>query len=313
MNVFVTGATGVLGRRVVPALLAKGHRVRALARSRENLPVLARLGAEPFEGDLFDRASLTRGLQGQDAVVHAATAIPTKARVQEADFAANDRIRGEGTTALVDAARSTYVRAFVYPSIVWLARPADGAPFAEDAPVSNEPVHAASVAAERTVLALEDAGIDAGVLRFGWFYAPDAATTLAMGTALRKRRMPIVGRGDAFLTLIHADDAASAIAAWLAQPKVGTWHVCDREPVTTSAFLAEFARALGAKPPRHVPVWLAKLVAGAPTARFLTESVRTNAKRFEAEFGWQPRYPDHRAGLAQVCRTWAETGSAGKA
>ncbi|HLQ26361.1 MAG TPA: NAD(P)-dependent oxidoreductase [Acidiferrobacterales bacterium] len=307
MKVFIAGATGVLGRRLVRLLHERGHSVIGLQRRPANEPVIRGLGAESRPGDLFDVDALAHAAEGADVIVHAATAIPTGRRVTPPDFALNDRIRTEGTRAL--AAAKVGARGFLFQSIVWVATPPDGSPFDERSPVGHNPLYRSTIAGEAIAHeAGEKFGFAAGVLRCGWFYAPDSAHTRFMGKEIARRRLPIIGRGDAAWSLIHVDDAASAFAAVVAAPHRGLWHVVDDVPVPVAEFLRHFAERLAARPPFRVPTWLARLVAGNYAVGLLTTSIRTSNARFRKDFGWTPRYPSYREGLEQIVAAWRGEG-----
>jgi nucleoside-diphosphate-sugar epimerase len=309
VKVFLTGATGVLGRRLVRQLRERGHAVSALRRRAENEPVLRALGAEPRQGDLFDADSLARAAEGAEVVIHAATAIPTGARATPRDFELNDRIRTEGTAALAAAAAKSGARTFLFQSIVWVAAPRDGAPFDEDARPSDDPTMRGTIEGERlTREAGAKHGFVAAVLRCGWFYAHDAAHTRFMGAQLARRRMPVIGRGDAAWSMLHVENAAGAFVAAAEARKSGLWHVVDDGPVTMAEFLGAFAERLGARPPRRVPGWLARIAAGKYAVDFLTSPVRASNARFRRDFGWTPRYPTYREGLDEIVAVWKAEG-----
>lgn len=305
MRVFIAGATGVLGRRLVGQFVGRGHEVVGLARDERGRRAVESLGGAAREGDIFDADSLARAAEGADVVVHAATSIPNKQRLRAEDFATNDRIRRDGTRTLAAAAGRAGARLYLQQSIAWVARPADGSFFDEDSPPRPDEISRSAFDAEQ--LAGEAGardGFGVGVLRCGWFYAPDAASTRAFGEGLLKRRLPVVGRGDAALACVHADDAAAAFVAAAEAGRGGLWHVVDDRPVTVREMLEEFARALGAPPPRRVPVWLARLVAGPYAVEFMTSPTRTSNARLRRETDWRPRFPTVTEGLAQVVNEW---------
>jgi len=309
MRVFVAGATGVVGRRLVRQLAVRGHEVVALARGPEKEGLVRRLGGTPVRGDLFDADSLAPAMAGCDVAIRAATAIPTKPRVRLRDFAMNDRIRTEGTRAILEAAARARVSAYVHESVVWDAGRPDGGPFDEDAPARPIAGLAGTIAGER--IAREDGarlGINVAVLRFGVFYSADAAHTRTIGQRLSRRALPIIGDGSATWSMIHADDAAEAFVASAERPRSGLWHVVDDRPVTLAELFGDLARRLGAPPPRRVPMWLAMLIGGRLTVETLTTSFPTSNAKLRRDFGWAPHYPTHREGLDQVLAAWREEG-----
>jgi nucleoside-diphosphate-sugar epimerase len=301
MNVFIAGATGVLGRRLVRQLRERGHRVAGLVRSREGERLVESLGGAARFADLFDPNALVHAAQGAEVVIHAATAIPTRPRTTLGDWETNDRIRRAGTQALVDCAARIGARQFIFQSIVWVARPPDDGEFDEDSPTRPDAIVQSAVDGERIAQqTAAEHGLAACVLRCGMFYAADAAHTRMMVEGLKRRRMPIIGRGDAVWCLLHADDAAGAFVAAAESGNGGLWHVVDDEPVTAADFLNALAARLGAAPPRHVPVWLARLLAGRDIIEFFTHSTRTTSARFKRDFGWQPKYPTYREGIEEA-------------
>jgi len=174
MNIFVAGATGVLGRRLVKQFSERGHQVTGLARSRAGERIVEGLGGTPRFADLFDSAALVHAAEGAEVVIHAATAIPVKARTRASDWEANDRIRGEGTEALVDCAGRVGAKQFIFQSIVWVARPADDSEFDEDSPADPDPLIRSALDGERIAQEASARGGFAGcVLRCGWFYSSD--------------------------------------------------------------------------------------------------------------------------------------------
>lgn len=309
MRIFIAGATGVLGRRLVRRCCEHGHRVSGLARNPEAAALLRSLGAEACSADLFDTDALARAADGAEIIIHAATAIPTRSRPGAADWAMNDRIRRDGTRALAACAGRIQARHYVQQSIVWVARPPDGGDFDEDSPPHPNPVTQSALDAETIAReAGAQYGFSVAVLRCAWFYGPDCAHTRLLGQGLSCGKIPIIGKGEAVLSCLHVDDAAAAVTIAAESGRTGLWHVTDDTPVTVAAFLRRFAHALRARPPSHVPAWLARLVAGNYAVDFFTRSTRTGNARFREAFGWRPRFPDVGAGLDQVVQTWRAEG-----
>ncbi|MEX0679698.1 MAG: NAD-dependent epimerase/dehydratase family protein [Pirellulales bacterium] len=303
MNVFVAGSTGVLGRRLVQQFSERGHRVTALVRSRAGERLVASLGGTPRFADLFDSAALVHAAEGADVVIHAATAIPVKTRTSPRDWEPNDRIRREGTASLAECAGRIGAKQFIFESIVWVARPADDSEFDEDSSAAGDPHIQSALDGERIAQEAAGRGGFAGcVLRCGWFYSSDSAQTQMMVDGLKRRRFPIIGTGDAVWRMLHPDDAAGAFVAAAESGKGGLWHVVDDEPVTAAEFLTALAQRFSAPPPRRVPVWLARLMAGRAAAEFFTRSTRTTADRFKRDIGWQPQFPTYRAGIEEIER-----------
>jgi nucleoside-diphosphate-sugar epimerase len=305
MRVFIAGASGVLGRRLIQQFTARGHLVVGQVRGAKAESVVRAMGGEPRHADLFDAESLAQAADGCDTVIHAATAIPVKRKTTPADWAMNDHIRRKGTRCLTEAAAKIGAKTYLQQSVVWVARPRDESAFDEDSPAVPDPLLQSAIDAE--AIAREAGSVEGfvtGVLRGGAFYDPDSAHFRMLADALRKREMPILGRGDAVRAMIHTDDAASAFACAAEQPKNGTWHVVDDELVSVRALLEGLASRLGAPPPRRVPYWLARWIAGEQAFSYFTKSTRTTNARFRRDFNWTPRYPTYREGLDQIVAAW---------
>lgn len=311
MKVFVAGATGVLGRRIVRRLLAEGHGVAALSRSVRNREWLSANGAEPRNGDLFDRAGLRDIVAGCDAVVNVATAIPTGARPAAADWLLNDRIRTEGTENLFSAAAAGGCRLFIQEGVTFLYGDRGGEWTDESVPpaAALPPMLRSAVTMEEilTGAAIKGRGPAVTILRFGSLYAHDSAQTAGMFSMVEKRRLPLIGKGDAYWNLIHADDAAEAVLCALAKPgggAAGTFNICDDEPVKFRDLVHFIAGTLGARSPGRIPALLARLFIGTPAVKFLTASARCSNAAAKRELGWSPSYPTYREGFPIEIQRW---------
>lgn len=290
----------------------RGHRVVGLARDEKGRQTIRGLGGEAVVGDIFDADSLAAAAGHADVVVHAATSIPAGVSRDRAGWELNDRLRREGTRALAEAAARVGAKTYIQQSVVWVARPADGSFFEEKTAV-REPGELYRSAFDGEQIAAEAGekyGFHVSVLRCGGFYAPDAHHTRALARGLLKRRLPLIGAGEAVSANLHADDAASAFVAAAEAGWRGLWHVTDDEPTTVREMLFEFARGLGAPPPRRVPLWLARLVVPKVVLDFFTRSTQTSNRLFRAELGWSPRFPSFREGLEDVVGTWRAEGFA---
>jgi nucleoside-diphosphate-sugar epimerase len=246
MKVFVTGATGVLGRAVVPLLAAAGHQVRGLARSEQNDATLRALGAEPVRADLFAVDSLRQAIAGSDAILHLATKIPpTNAASRPAAWAENDRIRREGTRNLVDAALATGVETLIYPSVVFVYRDG-GARWleADTAELDPGPIRS-TLEAEAEVARFAATGRRGITLRSGAFYGPGAPSTEDQLRFARRGVALLIGAADAYQPMIWVDDAASAVVVALDRAPSGVYDVVDDEPMQRGELTAVFARAVG--------------------------------------------------------------------
>lgn len=310
MRIFLAGATGLLGRRLTRLFLEQGHEVVGLARSDNAEEQLRRLGAIPCRASIFNADALAQAAEGCEGVIHAATAIPVKTRPTSRDWALNDALRREGTRALTTCAHQIGARLYIQQSEVWVAAPPNGTWFDETTPPAPDTV-------SRSALNGEQIACEAGarhhftvmVLRCGWFYGHDAPHTHLFGQSLKKRRLPIIGDGNAFWAPLMLDDAASAFATAATNPQNGVWHVVDDTPVRVVDFLHTFANLLNAPRPWRVPVWLARWVAGDYATTFFTRSIRTRNTRFREAFGWQPHFPSYREGLAHIVATWQKEGA----
>lgn len=310
MHVFLAGATGVIGRALVPRLLAAGHRVTALTRWPSRRGELEALGASPVVGDVFDRPAMVELVSAAkpDALVHQLTAIPPRINPRRVahDLALTNRLRTEGTANLLAAARVAGVERFVAQSIAFAHRPAGEGPLDEDAPLYLDAPRAfvgvieAVAELERRVTTPTD--LVGCALRYGFFYGPGTiyAPDGTFVEDVRRRRVPLVGRGAGVFSFVHVDDAAAATVLALERGARGVYHVVDDHPAPVREWLPELASRLGAPPPRHVPAWLARLTAG-PYAIYLMEQLRgvSNARAKEA-LGWSPAHPSWREGFAAL-------------
>jgi nucleoside-diphosphate-sugar epimerase len=297
---------------MVRQLLEKNHRVVGLARDEKGKQAIKRLGGDAFIGNIFDADSMAATVKQADVVIHAATAIPTGVSSKRADWALNDRLRREGTRALTEAAAKLGAKTYIQQSVVWVARPPDDSFFDEKTPVEQPgELYRSAFEGEQIALAAgEKYGFNVSVLRCGGFYAPDAQHTRDFASGLLKRRLPLIGAGEAISANIHADDAASAFVAASEAGKRGLWHVTDDDPTTIRDMLFEFARQLGASTPRRIPLWLAGMFVGKSVIEFFTRSTRTSNRLFRDEVGWSPRFSSFRVGLGEVVGTWRTEGFA---
>jgi nucleoside-diphosphate-sugar epimerase len=307
MRVFVAGASGALGRPLLPRLVAAGHEVTGMTRREERAAEIRAAGAEAVVCDVFDATALSEALAAAApaAVVHALTALPPRINPRKDYLAPTNRVRTEGTRNLLAAARAAGVRRVVAESVAFFYRPEgswvkdeEDPPF-EQAPGVFGPAVEAVAALERQVLDAE--GMDGLLLRFGWFYGPGTyyASDGSQADETLKRRVPIVGTGAGTFSFIHIDDAADAVVAALERGAPGVYNVVDDEPAPMHEWLPVYAEALGAKPPRRVPAWLARIVAGpAMTGAALTMRGASNAKA-KRELGWAPAHPSWRQGFRE--------------
>jgi 2-alkyl-3-oxoalkanoate reductase len=303
MKVFVAGASGAIGTRLVPQLLAQGHDVIGTARSSAGIALLAALGAEPLVLDLLDARAVRRAvLDAQpDAIVHEATALANARFTRNLDrsFVETNRLRTEGTDALLAAAREAGVARFVAQSFASMRYERAGSFVkTEDAPLDPTPV-AGMRETSAAMNYLDEAVTAAGgiALRYGVFYG---AANDGLVEPVRKRQFPIVGDGGGVASWIHLDDAAAATVLALDHDGPTVYHVVDDEPAPVREWLPVLASALDAEPPRRVPVWLARVIAGENAVMLGTEARGASNAKAKRELGWTLRYPSWREGFAQV-------------
>jgi nucleoside-diphosphate-sugar epimerase len=307
MRVFVAGGTGVLGRRLVPRLVARGHQVTATTTSAARLDLLAQLGAAGVVMDGLDAASVGEAVAAAqpDTIVHEMTAISPahagKPDIKHIDrwFAGTNRLRTEGTDHLLAAAEATGVAHFAAQSYAsWNGIRTGGWVKTEEDPLDpgEGTIMHAGAAAIRHV---EDAVLGAGgvVLRYGGFYGPGATDDQV--ELIRKRQFPLVGRGTGYSSWVHLDDAASATVLAVEQKVTGVFNIVDGEPAPASEWLPYLAQCAGAKPPMRVPRWLARLLAGEAAVTMMTEGRGFSNAKAKRELGWQLRYPSWRQGFRE--------------
>jgi nucleoside-diphosphate-sugar epimerase len=308
MKVFLTGATGAIGRRIVPRLVERGHEVVGMTRSPSKEGMLRDLGAEPVVADGLDRRAVVKAIRRAEpeVVVHEMTAISDikSFRKLDQEFELTNRLRAEGTDTLIEGARLAGARRVVAQSFGgWTSERTGGWVKTEEDPLDPNPPKAMSqsLAAIRHLEAAVTSadGLEGVVLRYGGFYG--AGSTLGEGgdflEQIRKRRLPIVGDGAGRWSFIQLDDAASATVLAIEGEATGIYNVSDDEPAPVSEWLPYLARVLGAPPPRHVPVWLGRLLAGEPGVSMFTKSRGVSNAKFKDEFGWTLEYPSWRKGF----------------
>jgi nucleoside-diphosphate-sugar epimerase len=303
MRVFVVGASGAIGTRLVPQLIDRGHEVIGTCRSPDNAERLRALGAEPAVLDALDARAVRDAVATAepDAIVHQATALADVRFSKHLDrsFAQTNRLRREGTDALLAAAREAGVPRFVAQSFANFRYARVGGPVkTEDDPLDLTPVGGMGETAA-AMRYLDQAVTDAGgiALRYGSFYG---APNDGLLEPVRKRQFPIVGDGGGVSSFVHLDDAAAATVLALEHDGPAIYNIVDDEPAPVREWLPVLANALGAKPPRHFPVWLARLFAGEPGVMLGTEARGASNAKAKRELGWTLRYPSWREGFAEA-------------
>jgi nucleoside-diphosphate-sugar epimerase len=302
MRVFLAGATGAMGRTLLPQLISAGHQVTGTTRSRDKFDQLRAWGADPVLVDGLDAAAVGEAVAAAEpeAIIHQMTALTGSSDLRHFDktFAVTNQLRTVGTDNLLAAARAAGVRRFVAQSFTGWPNERTGGPIkTETDPLDPNPPKwqrqslAAIKYVERSVLAAPVEGV---VLRYGMFYGPGASDELIQ--LIRKRRMPVVGDGGAVWSMIHIDDAASATVAALAAGQ-GIYNIVDDDPATSAVVLSTLAEIVGAKAPRHLPVWLARLAAGEVGVAYLTSIRGSSNAKAKRELGWQPHWASWREGF----------------
>jgi 2-alkyl-3-oxoalkanoate reductase len=311
MRIFVAGATGALGRRLVPLLVSGGHTVVGTTHTPGKADALRAAGATPVVLDALDRDAVIDALvrAEPEVVVHELTALAgfTDFRKFDESFAATNRLRTEGTDHLLAAARAAGAGRLVAQSyggpgfFVRTGGPVktEDDPFDPDPPAAlRRPIQAVRYL-ERAIREAE--GIQGTVLRYGGFYGP--GTSLGEGgaylEAVRRRQFPIVAGGTGVWSFIHIDDAATATLAAIERGRTGAYYIVDDDPAPVGEWLPALAAAIGAKPPWRVPAWLARLLVGEHGVVMMTESRGASNAKAKRELGWRPAYPSWRTGFRE--------------
>jgi nucleoside-diphosphate-sugar epimerase len=304
MRVFVAGGTGVVGRALVPQLVARGHEVTATTTSAARLGLLEQLGADGVVMDGLDAVSVGAAVAAArpDAIVHQMTALSAahagRPDLKHPDrfFAGTIRLRSEGTDHLLAAAEATGVSRIVAQSFGAFNGIREGGWVkTEEDPTDPGPVGARQ--GTQALAHLEDAVVKAGgaALRYGSLYGPGAIDDWV--ELVRKRQFPLVGGGTGYLSWVHVDDVASATVLALEQPATGVFNIVDDEPAPASQWLPYLAQCAGAKRPMRVPKWVARLLAGEMAVIMMTEGRGFSNAKAKRELGWELRYPSWRQGF----------------
>jgi nucleoside-diphosphate-sugar epimerase len=306
MRIFIAGATGALGKQLVPQLVERGHEVVGMTRSPDKAALIEEQGAKAAIADGLDPEAVAQAVATAEpeVIVHQMTALAGNLgdmRHLDRAFAQTNRLRTEGTDHLLSAGRAVGVERFVAQSYEpWSYARVGGPVKTEDDPTDDDPPEAVRETLE-AIKDLERAVLDSGgiVLRYGSFYG---APIDPLRDAVRERKVPIVGDGGSVWSLVHVDDAASATVLALERGKTGVYNVADDEPALVREVLPTLAKALGAPPPRKVPVWLAKLFAGEIGVVTMTQLRGASNAKAKRELGWTLRYPSWRQGFEAAYR-----------
>ena len=312
MKVFVAGATGALGKQLVPMLVAEGHEVTGMTRTAAKQDLVRELGARPVVADALDPEAVAQAVAAgePEVVIHELTAIDVSSFRRSIDkmFAQTNRLRTQGTAHLLAAAHAVGARRFIAQSFAgWPFERSGGTIKAEEEPLEQNPPKTISETltaikyVERVVT--EADGIEGLALRYGGFYGP--GTSLAVDPdgeqieMISKRRWPIVGNGAGILSLVHIQDAAAATVAALDHGEAGVYNVVDDEPAPMSVVIPEIAKVIGAEPPRRIPRWLGRLIAGEGMTMMMTEVRGASNAKAKRDLGWVLRYPSWRLGIRE--------------
>jgi nucleoside-diphosphate-sugar epimerase len=312
MQVFVAGASGALGKQLVPKLVEQGHEVTGMTRNSAKRDLVREMGARPAVADGLDPEAVAEAVAEAepDVVVHQLTAInPGKlGRSIDKLFTLTNRLRTEGTDHLLAAARAVGAKRFIAQSFAgWPFELIGGPVKTEEDPLQSSPPKTVSQSLgairylEETVTGAD--GIEGLALRYGGFYGP--GTSLGINpdgeqiVMIRKRRLPIIGDGGGIWSLVHIQDAASATAAAVERGEPGVYNVVDDEPAPAGVIITELANVIGVKEPRRIPRWLGRLIAGEGNEIMMTEVRGASNAKAKRELGWQLRYPSWRLGFRE--------------
>lgn len=308
MRVFVAGASGAIGRPLVRQLVAAGHEVTGMTRRPERAEEITAAGAAGVVCDVFDAGALRETLAAArpEVVVHELTALPAALDIRKDDvYDSTNRVRTEGTRNLVEAAGAAAARRMVAQSISFVYAQSGGWVKTEEDPVISdapEPFAGAMEAMmdlERQVSGAD--GLEGLILRYGFFYGPQTAFASDGYYAgeVRRRRFPVIGKGEGVTSFIHVDDAAAATVIACERGAPGIYNVTDDDPAPMRDWVPAFAATIGAKRPRRVPVWLAKLVGGRTVVAMTTATRGGSNAKAKRELGWEPLYSSWRQGFSE--------------
>src|SRR5258706_3648977 len=313
MRILVAGATGAIGRRLLPRLVAAGHKVVGTTRTEEKMGLIRHPGGEPLIADGLDGGAIRRAVQSAkpDVIVHEMTDLKGASDLRHFDrlFAVSNRLRREGTDHLLTAARDVGVKRFLAQSFCgWPFARVGGTIKSEEDPLDPKPPREL----RRTLDAIrylenvvtQSPDIEGVVLRYGGFYGSN--TGLVDGAFIEqiaRRRVPVIGDGNGWWSFVHVEDAAAATALAIERGKAGNiYNIVDDEPALVREWLPALATMLGAKRPRHMPGWLARLVGGEHLVVMMTQARAGSNAKAKRELGWQPAHPSWRQGFAEVVR-----------
>jgi 2-alkyl-3-oxoalkanoate reductase len=306
MRVFVAGATGALGRHLVPGLVAEGHEVTATTRTPAKVARLREAGAAPVVVDGLDREAVMAAVlaAAPEVIVHQMTALADLRSLRKVDqgFAATNELRTRGTDNLLAAAARAGTRRVVAQSNAGMYERSGGPVKTEEDPLASRPPSPSSARSLAAIKHVDEtvplAAPEGIVLRYGAFYGPGASELLL--DAVRKRQVPVIGGGTGISSFIEITDAAAATLAAVEGGAPGAYNVVDSDPAPVAEWLPYLAKVAGAKPPLRVPAWLVRLLAGGFVVALMTSARGSSNEKARKELGWEPRYPSWREGF----RAW---------
>jgi len=320
MKIFLAGATGAIGKRLLPMLVNAGHSVTGTTQHPEKMLSIQSAGATPVLVDALNKNEVLAAVQKAqpEVIIHELTAIPASLNTRhfDRDFRLTNRLRTEGTDHLLAAARAVGARRFIAQSYYgWYARTGSWIK-TEDDPFLSSGISDGRKALEATIhvetAVLQEKAMEGFVLRYGSFYGP--GTSIAPGAwlfeGIRRRQVPIVGGGTGYWSFIHIDDAAAATLAAVQAAMPGVYNITDDEPAPVSVWLPFLADVLGAKPPRHVPAWFARFAIGEFGVALMTQLRGASNRKAKLQLPWKPAWPSWREGFQHGFETSARIGTA---
>ncbi|MEK6277812.1 MAG: NAD(P)-dependent oxidoreductase [Actinomycetota bacterium] len=310
MRVLVAGASGNIGRSLVPKLVAAGHEVTGMTRTAEKAEAIGEAGAKAAVCDALDPTAVASAVAeaSPEVVIAQLTALPQEYDPRTIDYGPTNRLRVEGGRNLISAARASGARRYITQSIAFIYAPEgdwvkdeQARPFT-DAPEPFGTATQATLTSEREAVEADE--LEGLVLRYGQFYGPGTyyGSDGNIAEQVRKRRFPVVGSGSGVFSFIHIDDAADATVAAVERGAPGVYNIVDDDPAPMRDWLPEYAEALGAKRPMRVPKLLARVIAGRFTVGLATELRGASNEKAKRELGWQPAHPSWRQGFQELAQ-----------
>ncbi len=311
MRIFVAGASGAIGKPLIPVLVKAGHQVIGMTRSPQKRELVESLGAQHVAADALDPQAVMREIEAAqpDVIIHEMTAIPQDLNLRRFDqqFALTNRLRSEGTDNLLAAGLAVGARKFIAESYAgWPYQRVGGPVKTEDDPLDPDPpkVFRRTLGAIRHLetRATGTPEVEGIVLRYGSLYGPGTSSDWMLDQ-IRKHRLPVVGKGNAVWSFIHVDDAATATLAAVESGAPGIYNIVDDEPAAVSEWLPGLARMIGAKPPLHIPAWIARLAIGDAGVILMTEARGSSNQKARRALNWKPRWTTWRDGFQKEAKT----------